>query len=111
MLPKLETSNNSKGDEIRDAILKKGQNDFNKIMKSFPENKRNTVSCLIFIEPLKILCSAHYNGLIILWDIVYNKPKRVYNDQKTGIYKILYNSSLSFTLLDFIKDASFVFIV
>ena len=95
MLPKLETSNNSKGDEIRDAILKKGQNDFNKIMKSFPENKRNTVSCLIFIEPLKILCSAHYNGLIILWDIVYNKPKRVYNDQKTGIYKILYNYNLN----------------
>ena len=95
ILPKLETSNNSKGDEIRDAILKKGQNDFNKIMKSFPENKRNTVSCLIFIEPLKILCSAHYNGLIILWDIVYNKPKRVYNDQKTGIYKILYNYNLN----------------
>ena len=90
MLPVLE-SNNSNQDDIRDVILKKGQNDFNKIMKSFPENKRNTVSCLIFIDPLKILCSAHYNGLIILWDIVYYKPKRIYNDQKTGIYQILYN--------------------
>ena len=87
-LPKLN-SNYQK--ETKDILLKIGQSDLNKILKSFPENKRNTVSCLIYIDPLKLLCSAHYNGQIILWDIVYNKPKRIYNDQKTGIYQLLYD--------------------
>ena len=88
ILPKLNSNYHK---EAKDILLKIGQGELNKILKSFPENKRNTISCLIFIDPLKILCSAHYNGQIILWDIVYNKPKRIYNDQKTGIYQLLYD--------------------
>ena len=88
ILPKLN-SNYQK--ETKDILLKIGQGELNKILKSFPENKRNTVSCLIYINPLKLICSAHYNGQIILWDIIYNKPKRIYNDQKTGIYQLLYD--------------------
>ena len=95
ILPKLENPNNAYQKETKDIALKKGQNDFNKILKSLPEKKRNMISCLIFITPLKILCSAHYNGLIILWDIVYNRPKRIYTDQKTGIYQILYNYNMN----------------
>ena len=88
VLPMLETSKNGYQQETKDVVLKKGQKDFNKILKSLPEKRRNMISCLILIDPLKILCSAHYNGLIVLWDIVYYRPKRIYNDQKTGVYQI-----------------------
>ena len=91
LLPKIVNNNNLYESSTREAILQKGNIELNKILKSFPINKRNTVSCLIFIDPLKLLCSAHYNGQIILWDIIYNKPKRIYNDQKTGIYQLLYD--------------------
>ena len=95
MLPILETSNNAYQKEVRDIILKIGQSDFNKVLKSLPEKKRIMISCLILISPLKLLCSAHYNGLIILWDLVYNKPKRIFNDQKTGIYQVIYNYDMN----------------
>ena len=45
-LPKLETSNGKYQNEIKEALLKNGQNDFNKILKSFPVERRNMVSCL-----------------------------------------------------------------
>ena len=91
LLPKIPLSSNLyENNETKDIKLKIGHSDLNKILKSFPENKRNTVSCLIYIDPLKILCSAHYNGQIIIWDIVYNIPKRRYTDQKTGVYQLLY---------------------
>ena len=90
-LPKIQINNLYNNETTKDIKLKIGQSDLNKILKSYPENKRNTVSCLIYIDPLKILCSAHYNGQIIVWDIIYNKPKRIYSDQKTGIYQLLYD--------------------
>ena len=88
-LPKIKNQN----DFNREALLKKGNSEFNKFLKSFPENKRSTVSCLIHIDPLKLICSSHYNGMIALWDLIYNKPKRIYNDQKTGIYQVIYDYS------------------
>ena len=91
LLPKIQLSNNAYKNDSNDIKLKIGQSDLNKILKSYSENKRNTVSCLIYIDPLKLLCSSHYNGQIILWDIIYNKPKRIYNDQKTGIYELIYD--------------------
>ena len=91
LLPKIALASNLYDNEVKEIKLKIGQSDLNKILKLFPENKRNTVSCLIYIDPLKILCSAHYNGQIIIWDIVYNRPKRRYTDQKTGIYQLLYD--------------------
>ena len=51
-LPKLEASDDLYQKETNDALLKKGKNDFNKILNSFPEKRRNMVSYLIFIEPL-----------------------------------------------------------
>ena len=95
ILPLLETTNNAYQKEVKDVVLKIGQSDFNKVLKSLPEKKRIMISCLIFISPLKLLCSAHYNGLIILWDLIYNKPKRIFNDQKTGIYQIIYNYDMN----------------
>ena len=94
-LPILEASNNAYQKEIKDVALKIGQSDFNKVLKSLPEKKRIMISCLILISPLKLLCSAHYNGLIVLWDLVYSKPKRIFNDQKTGIYQVLYNYKMN----------------
>ena len=40
------------------------------------------------IDKLRLLCSAHYNGSLVLWDIILGKPKKIYCDQQTGIYKI-----------------------
>ncbi len=91
-LPKILLSSNSYQNETKDVKFKKCFNELNKILKSYPENKRNTVSCLIYIDPLKILCNAHYKGQLILWDLVCSKPKRIYNAHKTGIYQLLYDS-------------------
>ena len=55
------------------------------------DQKKNTVSCLLLISNLKLLCSSYYSGQIILWDTINKKPKTIYNDQKTIIYQIIYN--------------------
>ena len=54
-------------------------------------NKRDTVSCLLMLNKLRLLCSSYYNGRIILWDIATKKPKKIFNEQKTGIYQFVYD--------------------
>ena len=54
-------------------------------------NKRDTVSCLLMLNKLRLLCSSYYNGKIILWDIVTKKPKKIFNEQKTGIYQFVFD--------------------
>ena len=54
-------------------------------------NKRDTVSCLLMLNKLRLLCSSYYNGKIILWDISTKKPKKIFNEQKTGIYQFVYD--------------------
>ena len=53
------------------------------------KHKRDTVSCLIMIERLRLLCSSFYNGQIIFWDATTKKPQKVFNDQITGIYNMV----------------------
>ena len=55
------------------------------------ENKKNTVSCLVLIHNLNLLCSAYYTGQIVLWDIISKIPKKIFSDQKTIINQIIYN--------------------
>ena len=55
------------------------------------EHKKKTVSCLIIINNLKLLCSAYYTGQIVLWDIIYRNPKKIFSDQKTIINQVIYN--------------------
>ena len=54
-------------------------------------NKRDTVSCLLMLNKLRLLCSSYYNGKIILWDIVTRKQKKIINEQKTDIYQIIFD--------------------
>ena len=54
-------------------------------------NKRDTVSCLLILNKLRLLCSSYYNGKIILWDVATKKPKKIFNEQKTGIYHFVYD--------------------
>ena len=61
-------------------------------IKNFQYN-RNTVSCLLLIEKNNLLASAYYNGAIILWDTILKVPKKIYNDQKTGIYQMCYDNT------------------
>ena len=44
------------------------------------ENKKKTVSCLILINHLKLLCAAYYTGQIVLWDLINKKPKRIFSE-------------------------------
>ena len=55
------------------------------------EQKKNTVSCLLLISNLRLLCSSYFSGQVILWDIIRKKPKKIYNDQKTIVYQVVYN--------------------
>ena len=69
-------------------VLKLFKNNLKSIKKDYD---RETVSCLLIINKLKILCSSYYTGNIILWDMITYKPKIIYNDQQTGIYQLEYN--------------------
>ena len=55
------------------------------------EQKKNTVSCLLLISNLRLLCSSYFSGQVILWDIIRKRPKKIYNDQKTIVYQVVYN--------------------
>ena len=52
------------------------------------ESKRKIVSCLLILSHLRLLCSAYYTGKMVLWDIETKKPKKIFHDQRTGIYNI-----------------------
>ena len=55
------------------------------------DHKKKSVSCLIIINNLRLLCSSYYTGQIILWDTITKKPKKIYSDQKTIVYQVVYN--------------------
>ena len=55
------------------------------------EQNKNTVSCLLLISNLRLLCSTYFSGQVILWDIIRKRPKKIYNDQKTIVYQVVYN--------------------
>ena len=55
------------------------------------DHKNKSVSCLLLISNLRLLCSSYYTGQIILWDTITKKPKKIYNDQKTIVYQVIYN--------------------
>ena len=59
--------------------------------KMIIENKRKIVSCLLIIDSLRLLCSTYYTGQIVLWDTESKKPKKIFNDQTTGIYNIAFD--------------------
>ena len=64
-----------------------------KIIKymSNKDSKNKSVSCLLLINNLRLLCSTYYTGQIILWDTITKKPKKIYKDQKTIVYQAIYN--------------------
>ena len=77
-----------KRDEIEENEEKKEKAN---IILNNKEHKKKTVSCLILINNLRLLCSSYYTGQIILWDTITKKPKKIYKDQKTIIYQVIYN--------------------
>ena len=66
-------------------------NELNKKIKMTQERKRDSVSCLILLEGLRLLCSAYLTGQMVLWDTTTKKPKKRYNDQQTGIYNVIFD--------------------
>ena len=79
----------NKNQTMKENKNKKQKNITNYIFNQ--EQKKKTVSCLILINNLKILCAAYYTGQIVLWDIISKKPKKIFSDQKTIINQVIYN--------------------
>jgi len=89
-LPKIERSLLiSEKKEKKDEDIKEEKN-INYINNN-QEQEKNTVSCLLLISNLRLLCSSYFSGQIILWDIIRKRPKKIYNDQKTIVYQVVYN--------------------
>ena len=61
-----------------------------KSISSF-KHKRDNISYLLLIENLRLLCSSFLNGQIILWDADTKKPIKIFNDQSTAIYNMVYD--------------------
>lgn len=55
-------------------------------------SSRDSVSCLILVPKMQTLVAGYYNGRVIIWDTVLRKPRRIYCDQETGIYQMLYDT-------------------
>ena len=79
----------NKNQTMKDGVNRKEKNGINFLLNH--EQKKKTVSCLILINNLKILCAAYYTGQIVLWDIITKKPKKIFSDQKTIINQVIYN--------------------
>ena len=54
------------------------------------KHKRDTISSLLLIENLRLLGCSFLNGLIVLWDVDTKHPVKVFNDQTTAIYNMVY---------------------
>ena len=52
---------------------------------------RESVSCLLILNKLRLLCSSYHNGKIILWDIATRLPKKIIDEQKTSIYQLVFD--------------------
>ena len=55
-------------------------------MKMSENHLRDTVSCLLILNKLRLLCSSYHNGKVILWDVATRRPKKIIDEQKTSIY-------------------------
>ena len=71
-------------------------NELNKKLKINQEKKRESVSCLLILEGLRLLCSAYFTGQLVLWDTISKKPKKRYNDQQTGIYQVVFDTKRNY---------------
>ena len=54
-------------------------------------HQRDTVSCLLILNKLRLLCSSYHNGKIILWDVATKTPKKIIDEQKTSIYQFVFD--------------------
>ena len=88
---KKKKESNNKDDKNAKNINSNSKEKKIKFSPNNQEHKKKTVSCLILINNLKLLCSTYYTGQIILWDIINKIPKKIFNDQKTIIYQVIYN--------------------
>ena len=55
------------------------------------KHKRDNITNLLLIENLRLLCSSFLNGQIILWDADTKRPMKVFTDQNTAIYNMVYD--------------------
>ena len=88
--------NNNHKSKINENKDFENNNNNKKKQLKITHSKRETVSCLLLLNKLRLICSAYYTGVIVLWDILTRKPKKVFNDQKTGIYQVLFDPVKNF---------------
>ena len=82
--------------ETNSNINDENNNELNKKNILIQDKKRESVSCLLLLKGLRLLCSAYFTGNLILWDTITKKPKKIFNDQKTGIYHVIFDSKKNY---------------
>ena len=93
-LDKVRLINSPYGKENTVEIIREKEEFFrleniSKSILSF-KHKRDNISYLLLIDNLRLLCSSFFNGQIILWDVDTKRPFKVFTDQNTGIYNMVY---------------------
>ena len=73
---------------LKEELFKLEEN--SKSIASF-KHKRDNISHLLLLDNMRLLCSSLLNGQIILWDIDIKRPIKVFTDQKTAIYSMVYD--------------------
>ena len=53
--------------------------------------KRDTISYLLLLDKLRLLCSSYLDGKIIIWDPDTKKPIKIFTDQTTAIYSMVFD--------------------
>ena len=82
------TNNNNKILMMKDSGI---INDNTKKQNLGENHLRESVSCLLILNKLRLLCSSYHNGKIILWDIATRLPKKIIDEQKTSIYQLVFD--------------------
>ena len=93
-LDKIKPSYNVHNIENSDIILEKEE--FYKLEKHLKsiasfKLKRDTVSHLLLLDQLRLLCSSYLDGKIIIWDPDTKKPIKIFTDQITAIYSMVFD--------------------
>ena len=55
---------------------------------------RSVIMDMIAMPKLQFLASASLDGLLILWDTINNKKKRIYKEHTRGIISLSFNEAL-----------------
>ena len=85
-------TNSNKNNNKMLLLKEQGIINENSKKQNYGENHlRDSVSCLLILNKLRLLCSSYHNGKIIFWDVATRLPKKIIDEQKTSIYQFVFD--------------------